>query len=59
MTTFLLLLAAIACEVAGTTALRASDGFTRVGPGTVVVAGYGAAFYLLSVVLRSMPVGAA
>lgn len=59
MNSFLLLLAAIAFEVAGTTALKASVGFTRWGPGAIVVVGYGAAFYLLSLVLRSMPVGAA
>ena len=59
MSTFLLLLVAIACEVAATTSLKASESFTRVGPSAIVVVGYGAAFYLLSVVLRGMPVGTA
>ena len=34
---------AIVAEVIGTSALRASEGFTRLAPGLVVVAGYGLA----------------
>jgi small multidrug resistance pump len=30
---------------------------TRLGPGVIVVIGYGAAFYLLSLVLQEMPTG--
>jgi small multidrug resistance pump len=52
----LLLTLAIAVEVAATLALRASDGFTRLVPSIVVVAGYGTAFFLLGLVLRSIPV---
>jgi small multidrug resistance pump len=48
---------AIVAEVIGTSALRASEGFTRLAPGLVVVAGYGLAFYCLSMTLKSMPVG--
>jgi small multidrug resistance pump len=55
----LLLALAIAVEVAATLALRASDGFTRLAPSIVVVAGYGTAFFLLSLVLRSIPVSVA
>lgn len=46
---------AIASEVVGTIALRFSDGFTRPVPVIVVVAGYGLAFYLLSLTLRELP----
>ncbi|WP_438820736.1 DMT family transporter [Burkholderia metallica] len=48
---------AIVAEVIGTSALRAADGFTRLWPSVLVVAGYGVAFYCLSITLRTMPVG--
>ncbi|MCA8200365.1 MULTISPECIES: DMT family transporter [Burkholderia] len=48
---------AIVAEVVGTSALRAADGFTRLWPSVLVVAGYGIAFYCLSLTLRTMPVG--
>jgi len=48
---------AIVAEVIGTSALKASDGFTRLGPSAVVVAGYAVAFYCLSLVLKTVPVG--
>lgn len=51
--------AAIMAEVAATLALRASDGFTRWWPSVVVVVGYGAAFFLLSQVLKTIGVGLA
>jgi small multidrug resistance pump len=54
---WLYLAVAIVLEVVATSALKASDGFTRLLPSLVVVLGYGAAFYLLSITLRSMPVG--
>ena len=57
MQSYLLLLFAIAVEVVATTALKASDGFTRPFPTVIVVIGYGAAFYLLSVVLRRLELG--
>lgn len=52
MITYGLLALAIAVEVMATLALRASDGFTRLVPTLVVLAGYGTSFYLLSVVLQ-------
>ncbi|SAL45697.1 small multidrug resistance protein [Caballeronia terrestris] len=52
-----LLAVAIVAEVVATSALRASDGFTRLVPSLIVVAGYGLSFYLLSLTLRSLPVG--
>ena len=48
---------AIVCEVIATSALKASDGFTRLIPSIVVVVGYLVAFYCLSLTLRSIPVG--
>lgn len=48
---------AIGSEVVATTALKLSDGFTRIGWGAVVVVGYGISFYALSVTLRSIPLG--
>jgi small multidrug resistance pump len=48
---------AISSEIVATTALKLSDGFTRLGWGSVVVVGYGISFYALSVCLRSIPLG--
>lgn len=56
---WLLLSVAIVAEVIATSALKASDGFSRLGPSLVVVAGYGVAFYCLALTLRSIPVGIA
>lgn len=50
---------AISGEVMATSALKASDGFTRLIPSLVVAVGYVAAFYFLSLTLRSMQVGIA
>ena len=47
-----LLLAAITAEMIATTALRLSEGFSRLGPSIVVVIGYGASFYLLAMALK-------
>jgi small multidrug resistance pump len=55
--TYLYLLVAIVCEVIATSALKQADGFTRLWPSLVCIAGYGAAFYLLSIPLKTMPVG--
>ena len=45
---WLCLLVAIISEVVATSALKTSEGFTRLEPSPLVVAGYGAAFYFLS-----------
>ena len=50
---------AVAAEVIATSALKASDGFTRPLPTVVVALGYGIAFYFLSLVLKTVPVGVA
>ncbi len=55
--TYFFLTTAIIFEVLATTALKQSDGFTRLAPSLVTVAGYGLAFYFLSLTLRVMPVG--
>ncbi|MDT9694181.1 SMR family transporter, partial [Streptomyces sp. P9(2023)] len=57
--TFVYLVLAIVAEVVATSALKASEGFTRPVPSLLVVVGYGVAFYLLSLVLRTLPVGIA
>ena len=59
MNAWLILSAAIVSEVIGTSALKASEGFSKLIPSVVVVVGYGVAFYLLSLTLRSIPVGIA
>lgn len=55
----LFLFGAIVCELVGTNALKAADGFTRLLPTLLVVAGYGASFYLMSLSLRTIPLGVA
>ena len=50
---------AIAAEVVGTSALKASDGMSRLWPTAVVVVGYAVAFSFMSVAIRSIPVGVA
>jgi len=50
---------AIVSEVVATSALKAANGFTRMGPSLAVVLGYGSAFYFLSLTLRTIPVGVA
>jgi small multidrug resistance pump len=50
---------AIFAEVVATSALKASEGFTHLAPSALVVVGYAAAFYFLSLTLRSIPVGVA
>ena len=56
---YLYLAIAIVAEVIATSALKASDGFTKTGPSVVVALGYGVAFYFLSLVLKTVPVGVA
>ena len=50
---------AILAEVIATSALKASNGFSQWTPSLVVVAGYGIAFYCLSLALRNVPLGIA
>jgi len=50
---------AILAEVIATSALKASDGFSRFWPAAITVAGYAVAFYFLALTLRTLPVGIA
>ncbi|WP_069172192.1 DMT family transporter [Streptomyces griseus] len=54
-----LLAAAIAAEVAGTTAMKYSEGFTRLWPSLVTVVGYAVAFVLLAQTLKTLSIGTA
>ncbi len=54
---YTLLAIAIACEVAGTSFLKASDGFSLALPALGTLVFYAAAFYLLAILVRSMPIG--
>ena len=54
---YLWLVLAILAETLGTTALQASDQFTRFWPSVAVVVSYGIAFYFLGLTLKYMPVG--
>jgi len=49
---WLFLFLAIIGEVIGTSALKASDGFTKIVPSIIVVAGYAVAFFFLSLTLK-------
>lgn len=56
---YLYLAIAIIAEVIATSALQASQGFSKIAPSILVVAGYAVSFYCLSLVLKSIPVGIA
>ncbi len=59
MKSWLFLAIAITGEVIGTSALKSSAGFSKLLPSVVVVAGYGVAFYFLSLSLKAIPMGIA
>ncbi|WP_429886362.1 SMR family transporter [Geoalkalibacter halelectricus] len=59
MQQWIFLSVAIISEVVATSALKASDGFSRLWPSLIVITGYGAAFFFLSLTLRTIPVGVA
>ncbi|MBB6465106.1 small multidrug resistance pump [Aminobacter lissarensis] len=54
---YIYLIVAVAFEVVATSALKETNGFTRLWPSVIALAGYACAFYFLSLVLRQMPVG--
>jgi len=56
---YLYLAIAIIAEVIGTTAMKATEGFTKSLPTLVLVLGYWVAFYFLTLCLKSMSVGVA
>ena len=56
---YALLVLAIAVEIAGTSLLKATEGFSRPVPTAGVIAAYAAAVLLLAHVVRTVPVGVA
>jgi small multidrug resistance pump len=56
---YLALALAIAAEVVATSALKATDTFTKLIPSAIAVVGYAVAFYFLSVAVKAIPVGVA
>ena len=56
---WIFLTAAIVSEVIGTSALKASEGFSRLWPSVIVTISYALAFYFLSLALKTIPVGVA
>ena len=58
-TAYIALCLAIVAEVIGTSALNASQQFTRLWPSLLVLVAYGLSFYLLAIVLKTIPVGIA
>ena len=57
MKNWIILFVAIVAEIIATSALKSSEGFTKLLPSIVVVIGYVAAFYCLSLTLKTIPVG--
>ena len=56
---YVILMFAVLFETIGTTALQASQQFSKLVPSLIVVVSYGAAFYLLAIALKTFPVGIA
>jgi small multidrug resistance pump len=54
---YIYLCIAIVAEVIATSSLKATEQFTKPLPALVVIAGYGLAFFLLSIVVKTLPVG--
>lgn len=55
--TYLILILAVAAETIGTSALQASQQFSKLLPSVLVVIAYGTSFWLLSLTLKTLPVG--
>ena len=53
------LLLAIFTEIVGTTMLKQSEQFTRLIPSVISIASYAAAVYLLSIAIKTVPLGIA
>ena len=54
---YLYLAIAVAFETIGTSAMQASQQFTRLWPSVLVIIGYAISFYFMALTLRYMPVG--
>ncbi|TBU83024.1 multidrug DMT transporter [Pseudomonas daroniae] len=59
MNGYLYLALAIAAEVVATTSMKAVDGFNKPLPLLLVIVGYSIAFWMLILVVRTIPVGIA
>ncbi|WP_068672231.1 multidrug efflux SMR transporter [Oceanobacillus sp. Castelsardo] len=59
MNAYIFLALSIVCEVFGSSMLKATNGFKRILPTIGVIVGYGAAFYGLSLSLKTLPIGTA
>lgn len=59
MNKWIFLCLAVVSEVIGTSALKQSEGFTKLWPSVIVVIGFGFAFYFLSITLKVIPIGVA
>ncbi|WP_437339765.1 DMT family transporter [Gilliamella apis] len=59
MNAYLLLFGAIICEVIATSSLKLSNGFTNLTFSIITIVGYSASFYILSLALKTIPVGIA
>jgi small multidrug resistance pump len=59
MSGYIYLAIAIAAEVVATTSMKAISGFSKPLPLILVITGYGLAFWMLTLVVRSIPVGVA
>jgi small multidrug resistance pump len=55
--TYGVLIVAIIFEVIATSALKETNGFTRLYPSVIAFVAYACAFYFLSLTLRTLPVG--
>jgi len=56
---YIFLALAIITEVIGTTLLKSTEEFTKIGPSIIVVISYLLSFYFLTLTLRTIPVGIA
>jgi small multidrug resistance pump len=56
---YLILTLAIVAETIGTTALQASQQFTRLGPTVLAIVTYAVSIYFLGLALKFMPMGIA
>lgn len=59
MAKWIFLAMAIFSEVVATSSLKSTEGFTNLIPSVIVLVGYSAAFYFLSLTLSEIPVGIA
>ena len=57
MNSYLALGIAIVAEVIATTALKSSEGLSRLVPSIITLVGYGTAFYFLSITMKSLATG--